>query len=130
MLKTFWTGWADRQLPDGTVVWTSPSGKTHKTLPGSRIFFPAWDITTATLPAPTTDPIPATGVMMPKRRRTRAAERARHIQQERALNAADRAKHAAINNDTVRNKPPPDNSDDIWNVDARSDICDEDPPPF
>lgn len=29
LLKTFWTGiggWTDRQLPDGTVIWTSPAG--------------------------------------------------------------------------------------------------------
>ena len=46
LLKTFWTGiggWADKQLPDGTVVWTAPTGRTYKTLPGSRVFFPAWD---------------------------------------------------------------------------------------
>jgi hypothetical protein len=36
--------------------------------------------------------------MMPRRRRTRAAERARRINQERALNAAYVAE---------RNKPPP-----------------------
>ena len=43
LLKTFWTGdrgWTDRQLPDGTVIWKSPTGKTYKTRPGSRIFFP------------------------------------------------------------------------------------------
>src|ERR1700722_13772996 len=31
LLKTFWTGtagWADRQLPDGPVIWKSPTGKT------------------------------------------------------------------------------------------------------
>src|SRR6185312_350657 len=48
LLKTFWSGWGDQQLPDGTVVWTTPTGRTYKTLPGSRIFFPAWDATTAT----------------------------------------------------------------------------------
>ena len=29
LLKTFWggpDGWADRQLPDGTVIWTAPGG--------------------------------------------------------------------------------------------------------
>jgi hypothetical protein len=44
LLKTFWTGidgWGDQQFPDGTVIWTAPTGKTYKTLPGSRIFFPA-----------------------------------------------------------------------------------------
>ncbi|HZS20680.1 MAG TPA: DUF222 domain-containing protein, partial [Pseudonocardiaceae bacterium] len=37
LLKTFWTGpggWHEEQLPDGTVVWTAPTGRTYKTLPG------------------------------------------------------------------------------------------------
>lgn len=32
-MKTF-GGWADRQLADGTVIWTSPSGATFTTKPG------------------------------------------------------------------------------------------------
>src|ERR1700693_5327339 len=53
LLKTFWTGdrgWTDRQLPCGTVIWKSLTGKTYKTRPGSRIFFPTWNTTTAELP--------------------------------------------------------------------------------
>ena len=103
LLKTFWTGiggWADRQLPDGTVIWTAPSGHTYTTLPGSRIFFPNWDTTTAALPPPRKpgDPPKANGLMMPKRRTTRAAHRARRINDERKLNDAYVAE---------RNKPPP-----------------------
>jgi hypothetical protein len=100
LLKTFWTGWGDRQLPDGTVVWTTPTGQTYKTLPGSRIFFPAWDITTAALPPPRA-PLtagPSRAVMMPRRKRTRAADGTRRILEERALNDAYVAE---------RNKPPP-----------------------
>ena len=87
-------------LADGTVIWTAPSGRTYTTRPGSRIFFPAWNTTTAELPR---TPTPTTavgdrGVMMPRRRRTRAAERAHRITCERALNDA----HVA-----ERNKPPP-----------------------
>lgn len=100
LLKTFWTDWRDVQLPDGTVVWTAPNGRTYTTRPGSRIFFPAWHTTTAELPE---TPTPATtverrGVMMPRRRRTRAADLARRIKRERALNDA----HVA-----ERNRPPP-----------------------
>jgi len=29
-----------RLIADGTVIWKSPTGKTYKTRPGSRIFFP------------------------------------------------------------------------------------------
>jgi hypothetical protein len=72
--QTFWTGtagWTDRQLPDGTVIWKSPTGKTYKTRPGSRIFFPAWNTTTA---EPPQQSVPVTqdgnrGMMMPKRQR-------------------------------------------------------------
>jgi hypothetical protein len=85
---------------DGTVILTAPSGRTYTTRPGSRIFFPAWNTTTAELPQ---TPTPTTavgdrGVMMPQRRRTRAAELAHRIRCERALNDA----HVA-----ERNKPPP-----------------------
>jgi len=99
LLKTFWRGWGDQQLPDGTVVWTTPTGHTYKTLPGSRIFFPAWDTTTATLPPPGPPQAgPNRAIMMPTRRRTRTAELTRRIQQERTLNDAYVAQ---------RNKPPP-----------------------
>ncbi len=105
LLKTFWTGWRDVQLPDGTVIWTAPSGRTYTTRPGSRIFFPAWNTTTAEpphTPTPTTTigdrAIGDRGVMMPQRRRTRAADLAHRIRCERALNDA----HVA-----ERNKPPP-----------------------
>src|SRR6202022_1298987 len=43
LLKTFYTGsggWADKQLPDGTVVWTAPTGRTYTTKPGGSLFFP------------------------------------------------------------------------------------------
>ena len=50
LLKTFWAGWCDVQLPDGTVIWTAPNGRTYTTRPGSRIFFPTWQTTTADLP--------------------------------------------------------------------------------
>ncbi len=101
LLKTFWDGWSDRQFPDGTVEWTSPTGKTYLTHPGSRILFPHWNITTATLPPPpstTPDPSHARTLMMPTRRRTRADDRAYRIKRARALNDAYVAE---------RNRPPP-----------------------
>jgi hypothetical protein len=100
LLKTFWTGWHDEQFPDGTIVWTSPSGHTYTTRPGSRLRFPSLCLYTGELPA-----VPKgfrsagdRGVMMPKRRRTREQDRARRIDAERALKAA----HVA-----ERNQPPP-----------------------
>ncbi len=99
LLKTFW-GWNDRQLSDGTVIWTSPTGLTYTTHPGSRLLFPALCRSTGELPPPTTPPATATGrtLMMPTRKRTRAQNRARAINAERALNDA----HVA-----ERNRPPP-----------------------
>jgi Domain of unknown function (DUF222) len=113
LLKTFWTGingWADQQSADGTVIWTAPTGKTYKTRPGSRLFFPAWHTITAELPKTTTPAAQPTnrGMMMPKRRRTRAADRARRLREERALNAAYIAELAAkyaTNGVAERNKP-------------------------
>ena len=55
LMKTFWTGiggWTDVQLPDGTLIWTSPSGTKYTTKPGSRLFFPGWNTATAALPPP------------------------------------------------------------------------------
>ncbi len=100
LLKTFWAGWRDEQWPDGTIVWTSPSGHTYTTRPGSRLLFPALSLPTGQLPGCTTPSPPHAqrGIMMPTRCRTRAEDRARRIDAERALNAA----HVA-----ERNQPPP-----------------------
>jgi Domain of unknown function (DUF222) len=100
LLKTFWTAWHDEQRPDGTIIWTAPSGQTYTTRPGSRLLFPSLCAPTGELPtAPTVDRPPNDrGLMMPKRRRTREQDRAYRIDAERALNDG----HVA-----ERNKPPP-----------------------
>lgn len=102
LLKTFWGGpggWVDWQLPDGTVVWTSPAAKRYTTVPGSRLLFPTWDPTTArlTIAANGQHP-PVLGIMMPTRRRSRAADRAFRIACERARNDVLLAE---------MNRPPP-----------------------
>lgn len=100
LLRTFWTGWTDVQHPDGTIEFTSPIGRTYVTRPGSRFLFPNWNTDTGKPPEPSTPPAPRAGrgLMMPTRRRTRAAERAYRIARERALNDS----HVA-----ERNRPPP-----------------------
>ena len=104
LLKTFWngaSGWRDRQLPDGTVEWTSPTGHTYTTYPGSKHLFPQLCRPTATLWAgepPVTECTRDRGAMMPKRRHTRAHNTTRAIAAERRLNDAYVAE---------RNKPPP-----------------------
>jgi hypothetical protein len=108
LLKTFWngaTGWRDRQLPDGTVIWLSPTGHTYVTHPGSKHLFPQLCEPTATLWAdqpPITESIRDRGVMMPKRRNTRAHNKAKAITAERKLNDTYAAERI-----TERNKPPP-----------------------
>jgi hypothetical protein len=89
LMKTF-GGWHDIQLPDGTVIWISPSGGKYITKPGSRLFFESWDTATADLPPPSIVVPNAAdrGLMMPRRRRTRAAEHAAWIKAERARNEA------------------------------------------
>jgi hypothetical protein len=99
LLKTF-CGWLARQLPDGTIIWTAPSGQTYTTHPGSRLLFPTLCKPTAPVSAPANVPSvePNRGLMMPRRTTTRAHDRAKRIEAERRLNDA----HVA-----ERNKPPP-----------------------
>ncbi|POX86415.1 hypothetical protein C3473_28980, partial [Mycobacterium kansasii] len=88
MVKTFW-GWREQQLPDGTLILTSPAGRTHVTTPGSALLFPNLCAPTGELPEHTQLPTDHCGertAMMPKRRRTRAQERAQRITHERQRN--------------------------------------------
>jgi len=88
LIKTFW-GWRDRQLPDGTVIWRSPAEQTYVTTPGSALLFPSLCAPTGELAPPTptragrcAEPT----AMMPKRRRTRAQNRANYIADQRRNN--------------------------------------------
>jgi hypothetical protein len=96
LLRTFWIGeggWADEQLADGTLIWTSPSNLKHRAPPGSRIFFPDWDTTTPLPDGPPvvlTEASPDKGLRMPTRRRTRAQQRAANIRAERRRNRETR----------------------------------------
>jgi hypothetical protein len=92
LLKTFW-GWRDRQLADGTVIWTLPSGQVYVTSPGSAILFPALTVPTGDLPEASPTPDIRCGdraAMMPIRRRTRNQERSQRIIAERNQNRNDR----------------------------------------
>lgn len=112
LLKTFWTSWRDKQWPDGTVEWTSPSGQTYVTKALGGLYFPALSVPTGALRLPAGLPSPAgdRGVMMPGRRRTRAQDHTARVRWERGINearigaeAARRAERSAHNN----NDPPP-----------------------
>ena len=106
LMKTFWDGsggWSEKQSPDGTLTWASPSGRTYVTTPGSQLFFPTLNTATADLPPPPPipPPGPARATKMPKRRRLRSAEVAARIKAERAQNNCAR----------VQNNPASDTTD-------------------
>ncbi|ORA80031.1 HNH endonuclease [Mycobacterium malmoense] len=115
LVKTF-CGWTDKQLPDGTLILTSPAGQTYVSTPGSALLFPSLCAPTAELPTPPTTTTERhterhgeRTAMMPRRRRTRAQDRATRIATERQHNRQTRlaaqTKHtgpAPPNND-----PPP-----------------------
>jgi hypothetical protein len=76
-LKTFHDGWRDEQLPDGTVIWTSPTGEVYRTVPGGVELFPDMD--------------PSTACQEPKPvRRNHSRERATRIGRIRARNRLQR----------------------------------------
>jgi len=92
LLKTFWggpRGWRDRQLPDGTVIWTSPSGQSYTTRPGSRLLFPSLCLPTAPVTVTDTPTAHTAGLTMPRRRTTRSQDRRQRIDDERRRNEAE-----------------------------------------
>jgi hypothetical protein len=118
LLKTF-CGWFDEQLPDGTVIWTSPSGQTYTTYPGSRLLFPTLCKPTAPVSAPANVPRaqPNRGLKMPRRKSTRAQDRAKRVDAERARNRELR-------------ENPGNDCDDGYFPSRPPPPGDNDPPPF
>ncbi len=114
LVKTFYD-WRERQLADGTLILTSPTKHTYVTTPGSALMFPTLCAPAAGMPAVHTHHriaySPDRAAMMPKRRRTRAQDRAQRVATERNHNRQRR--QAAYQAATHR--PPPD---------------DDEPPPF
>jgi hypothetical protein len=101
LLKTFWTeatGWQDQQSPDGTILWTAPTGHRYRSPPGSRLLFPHWDTTTPVPPTAATQTRHSQNraLAMPLRKHTRSAEHTASIRPERQRNQA-----------TIDNNPPP-----------------------
>jgi hypothetical protein len=112
LLKTFYSGpngWRDRQEPDGTVIWTAPTGQTYGTTPGGGLFFPMLAVPTGRLELPTltSSNTANRGLMMPARRRTRAADRAARNDWERGINEARIAAEAEAARIAACNDPPP-----------------------
>jgi Domain of unknown function (DUF222) len=115
LVKTFW-GWREQQLPDATLILTSPSGHTYVTTPGSALLFPSLCHSTGGIPAieaaPPDDYCGDRSAMMPKRRRTRAQNRAQHITTERRHNHNARTTRRAQRPSYFGPAPPNDSDDD------------------
>jgi hypothetical protein len=100
LAKTFWAGWSEVQHPDGTIIWTTPTGRTYTTRPGSALLFPTVNTTSAPIDLPAQAPTGADKIrtMPARRKRNRAKIIGYRIKAERALNDTYVAE---------RNKPPP-----------------------
>jgi hypothetical protein len=118
LVKTFW-GWRDQQLPDGTIILNSPSGKTYVTTPGSALLFPSLCVPTGDVRALEADPpneyCGDRNAMMPRRRRTRHQDRARRVSTERRRNHLARTIRRSESMSYLGPAPPD---------------ADADPPPF
>jgi len=81
-LKTF-GGWGDVQLADGTVVWTSPTGRKYRTSPAGADLFPRLRAPACAAPAPTRR-------SRSQQRSARIAQGRRHNREQRPVNEARR----------------------------------------
>jgi Domain of unknown function (DUF222) len=112
LVKTFW-GWHDQQLPDGTIILTSPAGHTYVTTPGSALLFPTLCTPTAEVEPVAARPRHANRIaMMPKRRRTRDQNRAQRINTERRQNRDARMARRRAKSASYFGPAPPDTDHD------------------
>ena len=74
-----------RQQPDGTVIWTAPTGHSYTTEPHGGVLFSALKQSTGEVATRPAIDVPETdrGVMMPTRKQTRDQNRRDRIAQER-----------------------------------------------
>ena len=119
LVKTFYCGpggWSEQQLPDGTVVFTSPTGHRYTTEPAGGQLFPGLRISAeesdGQLPgtADTGPPASNRGLAMPTRRRSRDKDRRARIDRERRLRAeinAERDRAFAVRIAEIEATDPP-----------------------
>jgi hypothetical protein len=139
LLKTFWTGpagWRDRQEPDGTTIWTSPTGHTYRNVPLTQILFPDKNLATEPPPeaSPPRDqkktPNPGRTLMMPTRRRTRTTDRTNRITHERKLNEEHLAAITHGEKPTPPTTPATRHRPTWNNIFTTNHPPDPEPPPF
>ncbi|MGI9164346.1 MAG: DUF222 domain-containing protein, partial [Mycobacterium sp.] len=116
LIKTFYGGpggWSEHQLPDGTTIFTAPTGHEYTTQPAGAEMFPTLSAPTGNLhpPAGAGPPDASRGLAMPTRQRTRDQDRRARIDRERRLRAeinAERARaYDARMAEIERIHPPP-----------------------
>jgi hypothetical protein len=82
-LKTFDGGWRDAQLADGTVIWTSPTGRTYRTSPAGADLFPQPRGPACAAPTPSRR-------SRSNQRSARIAQARKHNREQRPVNEARR----------------------------------------
>jgi hypothetical protein len=82
-LKTFHGGWSDVQLADGTVIWTSPTGRTYRTSPAGADLFLLPRRPACATPTPNK-------VSRSAQRSARIAQARKHNREQRPVNEARR----------------------------------------
>jgi hypothetical protein len=82
-LKTFHGGWRDKQLADGTVIWTSPTGRTYRTSPAGADLFPQPRAPACVAPTPSRR-------SRSQQRSARIAQARKHNREQRPVNEARR----------------------------------------
>ncbi|OBH51572.1 HNH endonuclease signature motif containing protein [Mycobacterium sp. E2479] len=129
LVKTFW-GWQETQLPDGTLILTSPAGRMYVTTPGSALLFPSLCQGVGAIAAAESDVAPDycgdRTAMMPTRRRTRAQDRAGRIASERRHNRDARMGRRAQSVSTASGS----SSSSARSVSGPAPPDADDPPPF
>jgi hypothetical protein len=84
LIKTFHAGWTEQQLPDGTLLLTTPTGHTYVSEAHGAALFPTLGQSTGELTVPTVpEPSVYRGLMMPRRTHTREQNRQDRITAER-----------------------------------------------
>jgi hypothetical protein len=113
-------GWSDRQLGDGTVIWTAPTGHTYTTKPGGSLYFPVLSTPTGdSLTVTQLEPHPMRSGMMPRRQQSRAEDTASRRAAERRRDS----ERLALERSRSRSPNGPDDEPPPWLTSRRFLAC-------